>query len=94
MQKEKIDFLNCLNLFPPLILQMIAMEINLTIKITYLQLETRIMRYRNFWNRFFDSNWQRKSPTVIRYLLSSPGHPILYSSIFFYVKLFATIILS
>ena len=49
-----------------LILQMIAMEINLTITMTYLQLETKIMHYRNrFRNRFFDSNWQRKTPTVI-----------------------------
>ena len=30
-----------------LILQMIAMEINLTITMTYLQLKTRIMHYRN-----------------------------------------------
>ena len=70
-----------------LILQMIAMEINLTIKVTYLELET-------FRNRFFDSNWQRKIPTVIRYLLISPRHPIFHSNIFFNVKLFATIILS
>ena len=60
---------------------MIAIEINLTITITYLQLETRIMHYRNF-------------STVIRHLFSSPRHPILHSKIFFYVKLFATIILS
>ena len=38
-----------------LILQMIAMEINLTITITYLQLETRIMHYRNLSKRIF---WQ------------------------------------
>ena len=47
-----------------------------------------------FRNRFFDSNRQRKTPTIIRHLLSSPRHPILHSDIFFYVKLFATIILS
>ena len=82
-----------------LILQMIAMEINLTITMTYLQLETRIM----FRNRFFDRNRKRKTPTVIRHSLSSPKssqshcsprHPILQSNIFFYVKLFATVISS
>ena len=31
------------------ILKMIAMEINLTIKMTYLQLKTRIMHYRNIF---------------------------------------------
>ena len=52
---------------------MIAMEINLTITMTYLQLETRIMHYtETFRNIFFDSNRQRKIPTVIRHLLSSP----------------------
>ena len=39
---------------------------------TYLQLETRIIHYETFRNRFFDSNRQRKTPTVIRHLLSSP----------------------
>ena len=43
---------------------------------------------------FFDSNWQRKTPTVIHHLLSRPRHSILHSNIFFYVQLFATIILS
>ena len=36
-----------------LILQMIAMEINLTIIMTYLQLETRIMHYRNLSKQIF-----------------------------------------
>ena len=76
-----------------LILQIIAMEINLTITMIYLQLETRIMHYINLWNRFFDSNWQRKTPTVIHHLSSSPRQPILHSNIFFYAKLFAIIIL-
>ena len=77
-----------------LILQMIAMGINLTIKMTYLQIETRIMHYRNLSKQIFDSIRQSKTPTVIRHLLSSPRHPILHSNIFFYVKLLATIILS
>ena len=34
---------------------MIAMEINLNITITYLQLETRIMHYRNLSEQIF---WQ------------------------------------
>ena len=36
-----------------LILQMIAMEINLTITMTYLQLVTRIMHYRNLSKQIF-----------------------------------------
>ena len=36
-----------------LILQMIAMEISLTITITYLQLETRIIHYRNLPKQIF-----------------------------------------
>ena len=36
-----------------LILQMIAIEINLIITMTYLQLETRIMHYRNFSKQIF-----------------------------------------
>ena len=51
-------------------LQIIAMEINLTITMTYLQLETETFR-----NRFFDSNQQRKTTIVIRHLLSSPRQP-------------------
>ena len=47
-----------------------------------------------FGNRLFDSNRQRKTPTVIRHLLSRPRQPILHSNIFFYVKFFATIISS
>ena len=80
---------------------MITMEINLTISMIHLQLETRIMYYRNIRNRFFDSNRQRKTPNIIRHLLAQgsrprygPRHPILYSNIFLYIKLFATIILS
>ena len=52
------------------------------------------MHCRNLSKQIFDSNRQRKTPTVIRHLLSSPRHLILHSEIFFYVKLFATIILS
>ena len=77
-----------------LILQMTAVEINLTITMIYLKREIRIMHYRNLSKQIFDSNWHRKTPTVIRHFLSSPRHPILHSNIFFYVKLFATIILS
>ena len=47
-----------------------------------------------FEKDIFYSNWQRKTLTVIRHLLSGPRHPILHFNIFFYVKLFATIILS
>ena len=36
-----------------LILQMIAMEIDLTITVTYLQLEARIMHYRNLSEQIF-----------------------------------------
>ena len=58
-----------------LILQIIAMEINLTITMTYLQLETRIMRDRNLPKEIFDRNRQRKTPTVIRHLVRSPRQP-------------------
>ena len=49
-----------------LFVQMIAMEINSTVTMTYLQLETRILlcTTETFLNRFFDSNRQRKTPTV------------------------------
>ena len=78
------------------------MEINLTIKMTYFQLETKIMHYRNLSKQIFDSNRQRKTPTFVRHLLSSPKQPTTLwpkapdfaLNIFFYVKLFATIILS
>ena len=85
-----------------LILQMIAVEINLTITMTYLQLETRIMHYRNLSKEtFWQSNRQRETATVICHLWNVPMQPttlwpnqILHSNIFFYVRLFATIILS
>ena len=87
-----------------IILQMVAMEIKLTITMTYLQFWKReLCTTESLRNRFFDSNRQRKTPTVIHYLMSSPKgsrprcgprHPILHSDIFFYVKLFATIISS
>ena len=78
------------------------MEINLTITLTCLQLETRIMYYKTFRNRFstvignarlwpsFVICWgsQDSRPRC------GPRHPILHSKIFFYIKLFATIILS
>ena len=43
-------------------LQKIAMEINLAIAMTYLQLETKLCTTETFRNRFFDSNRQRKTP--------------------------------
>ena len=73
---------------------MIAMKITLTMTVTYLQLETRIMHYRNLAKQILDSNRQRKPLTVIRHFTLWSKHPILHSNIFFYVKLFATIILS
>ena len=54
-----------------------------------------------FRNRFFDSNLRRKTPTVIRHLLSSPKQPTTlwpeatdFALKHFYVKLFATITLT
>ena len=78
-----------------------AMEINLTITMTYLRKQKLCTRV-TFRNRFFDNNRQRKTPTVIRYLLSSPKQPnTLWPKApdfaiehIFSVKLFATIILS
>ena len=55
-----------------LILQMIAMVINLTITMIY-PLESSTTA--TFRNRFFDSNRQRQTSTVIRHLLSSPRQP-------------------
>ena len=52
------------------------------------------MQYRKLSKQIFYSDRQRKTPTVIPHLLSSPRHPILHSKIFFYIKLFATITLS
>ena len=42
---------------------------------TYLQLETKLCTTKTFRNRFFDTNRQHKTPTVIRHLLSSPRQP-------------------
>ena len=72
---------------------MLGKKINLIITITC-NWKPELCNTETFWNRFLDSNRQRKTPTVIRHLLSSPRHLILNSNIFFYVKLFATIILS
>ena len=42
----------------------------------YLQLETRIMHYRNLSKQiFWHSNRQRETATVIRHLLSGPRQP-------------------
>ena len=55
---------------------MIAMEINLTITMNYLQLETRFMHYKNLSEQiFWHSNRQRETATVIRHLLSGPRQP-------------------
>ena len=54
---------------------MIAIEINLTITMTYLQLEQQLYTTETFQNKFCKSNRQRKTPTVIRHLLSSPRQP-------------------
>ena len=68
-----------LNADNQLILQMIAVEINLTIKMTYLQLEIRIKHKRNLFKQiFWHSNRQRETATVIFHLLSGPRHPILH----------------
>ena len=48
-----IDIMNIKCTEFQLILQMIAMKINLTIKKTYLQLETKIMHYRNLSEQIF-----------------------------------------
>ena len=59
-----------------LILQMIAVEIDLAITMTYLQLKTRIMHYRNLSKQiFWHSTRQRETATVIRHLLSGPRQP-------------------
>ena len=50
--------------------QMIAMETNLTITMTYCNWKQELCTTETFRNRFFDSNRQRKTPTVIRRLLS------------------------
>ena len=53
------------------------------------------MHYRNLSKQIlWHSNRQHETATVIHHLLSGPRHPILHSNVFFYVKLFATIILS
>ena len=53
-----------------------AVESNLTITMTYLQLETRIMHYTNRSKEiFWHSNQQRETATVIRHLLSGPRQP-------------------
>ena len=59
-----------------LTLQMIAVEINLTITMIYLQLKTKIMHYKNFSKQiFWHSNGQRKTATVIHHLLNGPRQP-------------------
>ena len=62
-------------------------QLKYSITMTYLQLETRIMHYRNLSKQIF---WQYSA----RHNQGGPRLPILHSNIFFYVKLFATIILS
>ena len=71
---------------------------------TYLQLETRIMHYSNlskqiFWQLSAKQNYDRHSSLFYGVAQGSrprcgPMHPILHSNIFFYIKLFTTIILS
>ena len=87
-----------------LILPKIAMEINLTIKMTYLQLETRIIYalQKPFETDFLTiiSNAKLRPSFVICWVAQGsrprcgPRHQILHSNIFFYVILIATIILS
>ena len=87
-----------------LILQMIAMEINLTITMTHLQLETRIYYALQipFETHFLTviGNAKLRPSFVICWVAQGswprcgPRHPILHSNIFTYIKLFATIILS
>ena len=63
---------------------MIAVEINLTITLTYLQLKTRIMLYRNLLKQiFWHSNQQRETASIISHVLNGPRHAIFYSNIFF-----------
>ena len=60
----------------------------LTMTMTYLQLETRTMHYKNLLKQIFrHSNRQRETATFTYRLLSGPRYPILHSNIFFYVKL-------
>ena len=67
-------------------LQIIAVKINLTITMTQLQLEARIMHYKNLSKQiFWHSNRQREIATAIRHLLSDPKHLILRSNIFFFL---------
>ena len=86
-----------------LILQMIVVEINLTITMTYLQSNTRIMQYRNLSKQIFDTIIgiaKRQPLCAICWMAQSsrprcrPRHPILHANIFFNAKLFAIIILS
>ena len=58
-----------------LILQMIAVEINLIITMTYLQLETRSMHYRNLSKHIFWHSHRRETATIIRHSLSGPTQP-------------------
>ena len=58
-----------------IILPMIALEINLTMPMAYLQLKKKLCPTETFLSRFFDSDRQRKTPTVIRHLLSSLKQP-------------------
>ena len=56
---------------------MIAVKMNLTITMIYLQLKTRIMQYKNLSKQiFWHSNGQRETATVIRHLLSGPRQSI------------------
>ena len=78
-----------------LILEMIAMEINVTITMTYLQLETQKQERKQVIG-----NAKGRPSFIICWVAQGsrprcgPRHPILHSNIFFYVKLFATVILS
>ena len=81
---------------------MIAMKINLTITMTYLQLKTRITLQKPFETDFFTvfGNAKLRPSFVIcwvaqgSWLRCGPRHPILHSNIFFYVKLLTKIIWS
>ena len=81
---------------------MIVMEIDLTITMIYLQLETRITLQKPFETDFSTviGNAKLRTSFILCWVTQGsrprccPRHLILHSNIFFYLKLFAIIILS
>ena len=68
---------------------MIAVKINLTIKMIYLQLKTTIMHYKNLSKQIsWHSNRQRETATIIRHLSSAADHAMTQGNRFCTLKYF------